>query len=183
MIHLLQISLKNLYFFYFVFFIPNFLGHSDNYIPANPCSTPSHIVPEWYFLPFYAILRSIPNKIGGVIGMFGSLIILLTIPFTNSSEIRSTAFRPIFKISYWLLVVAFFLLGWVGQMPVEYPYTEIGVISMIYYFAFFFLLRSCPASIETEPTFQQNVLRRNQLVRQLFLRLRPLQIFLPLDYT
>ena len=126
-----------LVFFTFVFYYPNTLGHPDNYIEANPMKTPLHIVPEWYFLPFYAILRSIPNKIGGVIGMFGSLIILLTIPFTNSSEIRSTAFRPIFKISYWLLVVAFFLLGWVGQMPVEYPYTEIGVISMIYYFFFF----------------------------------------------
>jgi len=126
-----------LIFFTFVFYYPNTLGHPDNYIEANPMKTPLHIVPEWYFLPFYAILRSIPNKIGGVIGMFGSLIILLTIPFTNSSEIRSTAFRPIFKISYWLLVVAFFLLGWVGQMPVEYPYTEIGVISMIYYFFFF----------------------------------------------
>jgi quinol-cytochrome oxidoreductase complex cytochrome b subunit len=127
-------------FFIFVFYYPNTLGHPDNYIEANPMKTPLHIVPEWYFLPFYAILRSIPNKIGGVIAMFGSLIIMLTIPFTNSSEIRSTAFRPIFKICYWLLVVAFFLLGWVGQMPVEYPYTEIGVISMIYYFAFFTII-------------------------------------------
>lgn len=126
-----------LVFFTFIFYYPNTLGHPDNYIEANPMKTPLHIVPEWYFLPFYAILRSIPNKIGGVIGMFGSLIILLTIPFTNSSEIRSTAFRPIFKVAYWLLVVAFFLLGWVGQMPVEYPYTEIGVVSMIYYFFFF----------------------------------------------
>lgn len=121
-----------LIFFTFIFYYPNTLGHPDNYIEANPMKTPLHIVPEWYFLPFYAILRSIPNKIGGVIGMFGSLVILLTIPFTNSSEIRSTAFRPIYKVLYWLLVVAFFLLGWVGQMPVEYPYTEIGVISMIY---------------------------------------------------
>jgi quinol-cytochrome oxidoreductase complex cytochrome b subunit len=126
-----------LVFFTFVFYYPNSLGHPDNYIEANPMKTPLHIVPEWYFLPFYAILRSIPNKIGGVIGMFGSLIILLTIPFTNSSEIRSTAFRPIFKTAYWLLVVSFFLLGWVGQMPVEYPYTEIGIISMVYYFLFF----------------------------------------------
>lgn len=129
-----------LVFFIFIFYYPNTLGHPDNYIEANPMKTPLHIVPEWYFLPFYAILRSIPNKIGGVIAMFGSLIILLTIPFTNSSEIRSTAFRPIFKICYWLLVVAFLLLGWVGQSPVEYPYTEIGIISMIYYFAFFIII-------------------------------------------
>ena len=138
-----------LVFFTFIFYYPNTLGHPDNYIEENPMKTPLHIVPEWYFLPFYAILRSIPNKIGGVIGMFGSLIILLTIPFTNSSEIRSTAFRPIFKVCYWLLVVAFFLLGWVGQMPVEYPYTEIGVISMIYYFAFFIIIIPFLGKIES----------------------------------
>jgi quinol-cytochrome oxidoreductase complex cytochrome b subunit len=129
-----------LIFFTFVFYYPNTLGHPDNYIEANPMKTPLHIVPEWYFLPFYAVLRSIPNKIGGVIGMFGSLVVMLTIPFTNSSEIRSTFFRPMFKISYWLLVVAFLILGWVGQMPVEYPYTEIGIISMIYYFLFFIII-------------------------------------------
>jgi ubiquinol-cytochrome c reductase cytochrome b subunit len=136
-------------FFSFVFYYPNVLGHADNYIEANPMKTPLHIVPEWYFLPFYAILRSIPNKIGGVVGMFGSLLILLTIPFTNSSEIRSTAFRPIYKIAYWLLVVSFLLLGWIGQMPVEYPYTEIGVISMIYYFAFFIIVIPFLGKIES----------------------------------
>lgn len=129
-----------LVFFIFIFYYPNTLGHPDNYIEANPMKTPLHIVPEWYFLPFYAILRSIPNKIGGVIAMFGSLIILFTIPFMNSSEIRSTAFRPIFKVCYWLLVLSFLLLGWIGQCPVEYPYTEIGVISMLYYFFFFFII-------------------------------------------
>nr|YP_010507974.1 apocytochrome b [Phytophthora ilicis]UXG56320.1 apocytochrome b [Phytophthora ilicis] len=138
-----------LVFFIFVFYYPNTLGHPDNYIEANPMKTPLHIVPEWYFLPFYAILRSIPNKIGGVIAMFGSLVILLTIPFTNSSEIRSTAFRPIFKICYWLLVIAFLLLGWVGQCPVEYPYTEIGIISMIYYFSFFIIIIPFLGKFET----------------------------------
>nr|YP_010508089.1 apocytochrome b [Phytophthora pseudotsugae]UXG56435.1 apocytochrome b [Phytophthora pseudotsugae] len=137
---LFGLMLLFLVFFIFIFYYPNTLGHPDNYIEANPMKTPLHIVPEWYFLPFYAILRAIPNKIGGVIAMFGSLIILLTIPFTNSSEIRSTAFRPIFKVCYWLLVIAFLLLGWVGQCPVEYPYTEIGVISMIYYFCFFIII-------------------------------------------
>lgn len=138
-----------LVFFIFIFYCPNTLGHPDNYIEANPMKTPLHIVPEWYFLPFYAILRSIPNKIGGVIAMFGSLIILLTIPFTNSSEIRSTAFRPIFKVCYWLLIIAFLLLGWVGQCPVEYPYTEIGIISMIYYFFFFFIIIPFLGKFET----------------------------------
>lgn len=136
-------------FFIFVFYYPNTLGHPDNYIEANPMKTPLHIVPEWYFLPFYAILRSIPNKIGGVIAMFGSLIILLTIPFTNSSEIRSTTFRPVFKVCYWLLVITFLLLGWVGQCPVEYPYTEIGIISMIYYFLFFIIIIPFLGKIET----------------------------------
>jgi quinol-cytochrome oxidoreductase complex cytochrome b subunit len=129
-----------LVFFTFVFYYPNSLGHPDNYIEANPMKTPLHIVPEWYFLPFYAILRSIPNKIGGVIGMFGSLIILLAIPFISSSETRSNSFKSIFKVAFWLLVVCFFLLGWVGQMPVEYPYTEIGVVCMFYYFGFFMIL-------------------------------------------
>jgi quinol-cytochrome oxidoreductase complex cytochrome b subunit len=138
-----------LVFFIFIFYYPNTLGHPDNYIEANPMKTPLHIVPEWYFLPFYAILRSIPNKIGGVIAMFGSLVVLLTIPFSNSSEIRSTAFRPIFKICYWLLVIAFLLLGWVGQCPVEYPYTEIGIISMIYYFFFFIIIIPFLGKFET----------------------------------
>jgi len=129
-----------LIFSIFVYYYPNTMGHPDNYIPANPMKTPLHIVPEWYFLPFYAILRSIPNKIGGVIAMFGSLVVLLTIPYTNSSEIRSTIFRPIFKVLYWLLVVAFLILGWIGQMPVEYPYTEIGIVAMIYYFSFFIIV-------------------------------------------
>lgn len=124
----------------FIYYYPNTLGHPDNYIPANPMKTPLHILPEWYFLPFYAILRSIPNKIGGVIAMFGSLLILLTIPFTNSSEIRSTLFRPIFKILYWLLIISFLILGWIGQMPVDYPYTDIGIIAMIYYFFFFLVI-------------------------------------------
>lgn len=138
-----------LIFFTFVFYYPNTLGHPDNYIEANPMKTPLHIVPEWYFLPFYAILRSIPNKIGGVIAMFGSLLVMLTIPFTNSSEIKSTSFRPLFKIFYWLLVVTFFLLGWIGQMPVEYPYTEIGVYSMIYYFFFFLCIIPFLGKIES----------------------------------
>jgi ubiquinol-cytochrome c reductase cytochrome b subunit len=127
-------------FLIFIFYYPNSLGHPDNYIEANPMKTPLHIVPEWYFLPFYAILRSIPNKIGGVIAMFGSLLVMFTIPFTNSSEVRSSTFRPLFKFNFWVLVLSFFLLGWVGQMPVDYPYTEIGVVCMIYYFFFFLLI-------------------------------------------
>jgi len=99
------------FFGVFVFYFPNALGHPDNYIPADPMQTPAHIVPEWYFLPFYAILRSIPDKLGGVAAMGGALVVLFLIPFINTSEIRSTTFRPIFKVFYWLLVADFLLLG------------------------------------------------------------------------
>ena len=105
-------------FSFFVFFYPNALGHADNYIPANPLVTPPHIVPEWYFLPFYAILRSIPDKLGGVAAMIGAILILLLLPLINTSEIRSTKFRPIFGFFYWFLVSDFLLLGWIGQQPV-----------------------------------------------------------------
>ena len=81
--------------------MPNVLGHADNYITADPMVTPAHIVPEWYFLPFYAILRSIPNKLGGVLAIFGSIVCLFFIPFINTSEVRSSAFRPVFKKFYW----------------------------------------------------------------------------------
>ena len=102
--------------------------------------TPAHIVPEWYFLPFYAILRSIPDKLGGVAAMGSALLILFLIPFTNTSEIRSTTFRPIFKIFYWLLVADFLILGWIGQKPVETPYVEVGQVATVFYFLFFLVL-------------------------------------------
>jgi ubiquinol-cytochrome c reductase cytochrome b subunit len=94
----------------FVFFYPNDMGHPDNYIPANPMVTPAHIVPEWYFLPFYAILRSIPDKLGGVLAMFGAIAVLYTLPFTQSSEVQSSAFRPIYRLFYWLFVADFLIL-------------------------------------------------------------------------
>lgn len=129
-----------LVFFFIILYFPNILGHTDNYIEANSLKTPLHIVPEWYFLPFYAILRSIPNKIYGVISMFSSLFILFLIPFINFSEIKSTYFRPFYKIFFWLLIIIFILLGWIGKMPVEYPYIYIGRISMFYYFFFFIIV-------------------------------------------
>jgi len=89
----------------FVFFYPNILGHPDNYIPANPLVTPTHIVPEWYFLPFYAILRSIPDKLGGVIAMVASILVLVVMPMVHTSDIRSGSFRPLFKPFFWLFVV------------------------------------------------------------------------------
>jgi ubiquinol-cytochrome c reductase cytochrome b subunit len=120
----------------FVFFFPNLLGHSDNYIQANPLSTPAHIVPEWYFLPFYAILRSIPDKLGGVVAMISAILILLILPVINTSAIRSSKFRPIFGVAYWFLVSDFLILGWIGQKPVESPYIEIGMAATVFYFLF-----------------------------------------------
>jgi ubiquinol-cytochrome c reductase cytochrome b subunit len=129
-----------LVFTLFVCFYPNALGHADNYIPANPMSTPAHIVPEWYFLPYYAILRSIPDKLGGVLAMVGAILVLLLLPLINTSKIRSTKFRPIFGIFYWFLVSDFLILGWIGQKPVESPYIEIGMFATFFYFLFFLIL-------------------------------------------
>jgi ubiquinol-cytochrome c reductase cytochrome b subunit len=128
------------FFCVFIFYFPNVLGHPDNYIPADPMQTPPHIVPEWYFLPYYAILRSIPDKLGGVLAMFSSLIVLFFIPFTNTSEIKSTNFRPLFKIFYWLTVTNFLLLGWIGQKPVTDIYIMVGQLATTYYFLFFLFL-------------------------------------------
>jgi ubiquinol-cytochrome c reductase cytochrome b subunit len=127
-------------FSFVVFFYPNVLGHSDNYIPANPLVTPEHIVPEWYFLPFYAILRSIPDKLGGVLAMIAAILILLILPFFHVSLIRSSTFRPLWKILFWLFVANFLLLGWIGGNPVEYPYVTIGQILTITYFMYFLIL-------------------------------------------
>ena len=126
-----------LFFGFFVFYFPNVLNHPDNCIPADPLKTPAHVVPEWYFLPFYAILRSIPHKAGGIIAMGGSIAVLLLIPFINTSEIRNTTYRPIFKIFYWLLVADFIFLIWLGQMPVKDTYVLAGQFATLYYFVFF----------------------------------------------
>jgi ubiquinol-cytochrome c reductase cytochrome b subunit len=127
-------------FSFFVFYFPNTLGHSDNYIEANSLVTPAHIVPEWYFLPFYAILRSIPDKLGGVLAMVLAILILLLLPITNLSKIRSGSFRPLYSFGYWFLVSIFILLGWIGQKPVESPFIEIGMASTVFYFVFLLFL-------------------------------------------
>jgi quinol-cytochrome oxidoreductase complex cytochrome b subunit len=137
-------------FTFFVFFFPNLLGHPDNYIPANPLVTPAHIVPEWYFLPFYAILRSIPDKLGGVVAMVAAILILLLLPVINTSEIRSSKFRPIYGIAYWFLVADFLILGWIGQQPVETPFLEVGMIATAFYFFFFLILFPAIGLLEKE---------------------------------
>jgi len=127
-------------FFAFVFFAPNVLGHPDNYIPANPLVTPSHIVPEWYLLPFYAILRAIPSKLGGVIFMFASIFILMFLPWLDSSKVRSATFRPIYKKFFWVLVVTVILLGYLGAKPPEGIYLVFARIATAYYFVHFLIL-------------------------------------------
>jgi quinol-cytochrome oxidoreductase complex cytochrome b subunit len=121
-------------FFVFLFFFPNLLGHADNYIPANPLITPPHIVPEWYFLPFYAILRSIPDKLGGVVAMISAILTLTLLPAISTSTIRNNKFRPTFVFFYWILFFDFLILGWIGQKPVESPYIEIGMLATTLYF-------------------------------------------------
>ena len=129
-----------IFYFGFVFFAPNYLGHTDNYIEANAMVTPSHIVPEWYFLPFYAILRSIPHKLGGVIAMFAALLVLLLLPYLNTSEVRSSSFRPIHRQFFWLLVLDYFILGWIGGCAPETPYLEIGQLATFFYFFYFLFI-------------------------------------------
>ncbi|HWK44127.1 MAG TPA: cytochrome b/b6 [Stellaceae bacterium] len=124
----------------FVFFAPNFFNHPDNYIPANPLVTPAHIVPEWYFLPFYAILRSVPNKLLGVILMFGSIAIMFVLPWLDTSKVRSSQFRPIYKKFMIVFLVDVVVLGWVGANPPEGMFVLIGQICTTYYFFHFVIL-------------------------------------------
>jgi len=120
----------------FVFYSPNTLGHPDNYVEGNAMVTPAHIVPEWYFLPYYAVLRSIPDKLLGVIAFGGSLAVWLILPFLHTSNVRSSLFRPLFRVFYWLFILDFLILGWIGGNLAESPYLEIGQIATAYYFVF-----------------------------------------------
>jgi ubiquinol-cytochrome c reductase cytochrome b subunit len=139
-----------------LFFAPNFLGHPDNYIPANPLSTPAHIVPEWYFWPFYAILRAftvdifgIPAKLLGVVAMFGSIILLFFLPWLDNSPVRSGSYRPRFKQFFWILVADVLILGYCGGAPAEEPYVIISQLAAAYYFAHFLIILPLLAKLET----------------------------------
>jgi quinol-cytochrome oxidoreductase complex cytochrome b subunit len=146
----------------FVFYAPNFLGHPDNYIEANPLNTPPHIVPEWYFLPFYAMLRAvtfdigipftdiviIEAKLGGVITMFSSILVLCFLPWLDSSPVRSARFRPLYKQFFWVLVLATVLLGYVGAQPPEQPWVTIGQIATAYYFIHFLVILPLLSKLE-----------------------------------
>ena len=127
-------------FLWFVFFAPNVLGHPDNYIEANPLVTPAHIVPEWYLLPFYAILRAIPSKLGGVIFMFAAIFILMLLPWLDTSKVRSAIFRPIYKKLFWVLFFTVILLGYLGAKPPEGIYLILSRLATAYYFIHFLIL-------------------------------------------
>ncbi len=123
-----------------IFYQPNYLGHPDNYIPADPLKTPAHIVPEWYFLPFYAILRSIPSKLGGVIAFGGAIFVLFLVPWLDTSRVRSATFRPIYRQFFWILVACCIGLGYLGAMPAEGGYVIASRILTAYYFLHFLLI-------------------------------------------
>ena len=124
----------------FIFYIPNYLGHPDNYNPANPMVTPAHIVPEWYFLPFYAMLRAVPNKLGGVIVLFGSIIIMIFLPMLDRSPVKSGRYRPMFKVAYWIFIANALFLGWLGGQPAEEPFVTMSRIATVYYFGYYLVI-------------------------------------------
>ncbi|OYY72500.1 cytochrome bc complex cytochrome b subunit [Sphingomonas sp. 28-63-12] len=141
-------------FAFVMFFFPNALGHPDNYIPANPLSTPAHIVPEWYFWPFYAILRAftadfiLPAKLWGVLAMFGSILLLFFLPWLDSSPVRSGNYRPVFRIFFWVLVVDVLVLAWCGGSPASPTYVIASQIGAAYYFAHFLIILPLISAIE-----------------------------------
>jgi quinol-cytochrome oxidoreductase complex cytochrome b subunit len=143
-------------FAWFVFFAPDILGHPDNYIMANSQVTPAHIVPEWYFLPFYAILRAIDfnilfidSKLGGVIFFAGAILVLFVVPWLDTSKVRSGAFRPIFKWFYWLFIANFVLLAYLGAAPAEGVYVLLSKIATAYYFIYFLVVLPLLGRFET----------------------------------
>jgi ubiquinol-cytochrome c reductase cytochrome b/c1 subunit len=132
----------------FVFYAPNFLGHPDNYIKADPLVTPAHIVPEWYFLPFYAILRSIPNKLLGVLFMGGAIVVLFFLPWLDTSKVRSLRFRPVMRWWFYILVVDVIVLGFVGANPPEGFWITLGQIATAYYFLYFLVITPLTGKLE-----------------------------------
>ena len=154
---LLALLLFIIVFLWFVFFAPNVLGHPDNYIEANPLVTPAHIVPEWYLLPFYAILRAIPSKLGGVIFMFSAIFILMLLPWLDTSKVRSAIFRPIYKKFFWLLVFVVILLGYLGAKPPEGIYLVLSRLATAYYFIHFLLILPLLGRYETPDPLPQSI--------------------------
>jgi ubiquinol-cytochrome c reductase cytochrome b subunit len=136
-------------FSWFLFYHPNYLGHADNYVEANPLVTPAHIVPEWYFLPYYAILRAIPSKLGGVIAMFGSIAVLFFLPWLDTSRVRSATYRPLYRQFFWILIIAVIGLGYLGSQPPEGGYVVAARILTAYYFLHFLIILPLLGLFET----------------------------------
>jgi ubiquinol-cytochrome c reductase cytochrome b subunit len=151
------IAVFGLLFAYFVFYTPNYLGDVANYEEANQLKTPPHIVPEWYFLPFYAILRAIPSKLGGVIALFGALITLFFVPWLDTSRVRSTRYRPIYRWFFWALVFDCLALGFLGSQPVTDEAVRSARIFTLYYFAHFYLVMPIVGLIETPSPMPESI--------------------------
>ena len=144
-------------FSYFIFFDPVYLGHPDNFIPANPLVTPAHIVPEWYFLPFYAILRSVPNKLFGVLLLLGSILVLLIFPFLIKTNISTGLLRPLYQKFFWLFFFDSILLGWIGGKAIEEPFYTLGQLFTIFYFIYFLVILPLLALLE-ESNYIKNIM-------------------------
>jgi quinol-cytochrome oxidoreductase complex cytochrome b subunit len=153
-----------------VYFAPNVLGHPDNYIAANPMVTPTHIVPEWYFLPFYAILRSVPNKLGGVVLLLGAILILLVLPFIANPRTRSSQFIPLYRFMFWLIFFNCILLGILGGKPIEPPYLMIGQVATAFYFLSFLvfipLIRKFEADMWKIDDSTHHGIKRKEILRE-----------------
>jgi len=164
---LFGLSLFLIFYSVIVFYEPNYLGHPDNYIPANPMATPAHIVPEWYFLPFYAILRAIPSKLGGVCAMFGSILMLFILPWLDRSPVRSALFRPWFRVAFWVFALDCVVLGFIGSKPPEEPFVTVGQIATFYYFFHFLiilpLLTKYEKTLPLPSSISQSVLAKKAL--------------------
>ncbi len=143
-----SLCLLVLAFSIFVFFAPNYLGHPDNYVEANAMVTPAHIVPEWYFLPFYAILRAVPDKALGVMAMGASIGILFQLPFLDNSELRGLKFRRLSRTLFWIFAADVLLLGYLGGQVAEEPYITMSRVASIYYFAHLLVLNRVAVYIE-----------------------------------
>ena len=140
-----------------VFFLPNSMGHPDNYIPANPMVTPAHIVPEWYFLPFYAILRAVPDKLLGVLALFAAIAVLFVLPWLDRSPVRSATFRPIYKIMFWVFLLDCVALTYLGAKPAEGIYVVLSRLCTVYYFAHFIILLPALSVFETPRSLPRSI--------------------------